>query len=72
MTRRALSPVALSRLTWSASDRQAWDDAYRAARNIAEWRRWDNGGDSRDPLLAAELRDARTVDYNYYGHSVKA
>jgi hypothetical protein len=26
----SLSPVALSRLTWTAEDRRAWDEAYRA------------------------------------------
>ena len=32
--RDSLSPVALSRLTWSADDRRAWKDAYRAAIRI--------------------------------------
>ncbi len=27
----SLSPVALSRLTWTADDRRAWQDTYRAA-----------------------------------------
>ena len=31
----SLSPVALSRLTWSADDRQAWDDTYRACLLVA-------------------------------------
>ena len=30
----SLSPVALSRLTWTFEDRRAWDDAYRAAIRI--------------------------------------
>ena len=30
----SLSPVALSRLTWTFEDRQAWKDTYRAAIRI--------------------------------------
>ena len=30
----SLSPVALSRLTWTCEDRQAWKDTYRAAIRI--------------------------------------
>jgi len=63
MTRRTLSPVALSRLTWTADDRRAWDDAYRAAVRCHMLRFTVQGFNDRYHV--------RTVDYNYYGHSVK-
>jgi len=43
-------------------DRQAWRDAYRAAVDSSA---------RRSAVMLAELRDARTIDYNYYGHPVK-
>ena len=62
---RALSPVALSRLTWTADDRRAWDDAYRAAICIAARR---TTADTYRLSLLARRRDARAA---LIGYSVK-
>jgi len=56
MTRRTLSPVALSRLTWTADDRQAWRDAYRAALR-ADVRAWNQIGGGNNHTLAMAARD---------------
>lgn len=60
--RVSLSPVVLSRLTWSVEDRAAWDEAYRAALRIAAARVTE----SRDELqVRREMRD-----YMLYGYDV--
>jgi len=65
-TGRALSPVALSRLTWTAADRQAWDDAYRAAICIAARR---TAADTYRLSLLARRKNARAALVAYEGCS---
>lgn len=36
--RNSLSAARLSQLTWTAADRKAWVDAYRAARRCSDLR----------------------------------
>ena len=58
----SLSPVALSRLTWTADDRQAWKDAYRAALWCAV-RREGFGvvpGCPSSPIMRAAVTDSLT------------